>query len=464
MPRLAVTAALLAVLASCSSAPTGAQREAENRTVSFRGCDKVKCSGVLAGAAYEVKLPQTWNGTLLIYSHGYRAAEPSPPDNSPVSTSAQSAPSDEAAKELLDAGFALAGSAYAKNGWAVKEGVQAGEDLYGWFRDEVGTPDRVYVWGTSLGGLITETLAEKHPEWVAGAVPMCGPLAGMNASFDLALDLAFAVKTLLYPELKLTGYASHAEAVQYYNEATNRVIAAAKDTKNGVPKLLAMQAIMDAPFKTARFDGSTIVSKGSALAESVLTGLGFATWGRYDVETRVGGNPSGNAGVDYGARVSAGERALAEQLAPGALDAALAQLAKAPRITADPAARQKAAELGNPTGDIQDPTITLHTGYDPLVLVQNESVFADRVRASSKRTADLVQVFTEPPQTYSNPAPYGAGHCNFTVDEQTGMIRALDAWVKSGTVPGPELIGVAMRGAKGYSPLFTPGPWPATVS
>jgi hypothetical protein len=279
------------------------------------------------------------------------------------------------------------------------------------------------------------------------------------------LDLAFAVKTLLYPELKLTGFTSHAEAVRYYDETQQRVLAAVKDTKNGVPKLLALQAITDAPFKTARFDGSTLVSKGSALTESVLTGMGFATFGRYDVEQRAGGNPSGNAEVDYGARVSQGERALAEQLAPGTLDAALAQLAKAPRVTADPAARVKAAtELGNPSGDVKDPTITLHTGYDPLVLVQNETVFAERVRASAKRTADLVQVYTEPPKTYSDPAPYGAGHCNFTTDELAGMVHALDAWAKTGVSPDPQTIAAAMHGAKGYSPLFTPGPWPAAVS
>jgi pimeloyl-ACP methyl ester carboxylesterase len=454
----------MALLASCTSSPSAARREAENRTLSFRGCDKVKCSGVLAGAAYEVKLPQTWNGTLLIYSHGYRAAEPAPPDFEPVGTAAESAPSKEAADELLAAGFALAGSAYAKNGWAVTEGVQAGEDLYSWFQDEVGKPDRVYVWGSSLGGLITETLAEKHPEWIAGAAPMCGPLAGLNVNFDLALDLAFAIRTLIYPELKLTGYASHAEAVKYFQEGQKRVIAAAKDRANGIPKLLALQAITDAPLKTGHYDGHDVVSTGSALAESVITGLGYATWGRYDIERRVGGNPSGNVGVDYTKRVSAAERALADQVAPGALNAAIAQLAKAPRIAADPAAREKAAGLGNPAGNLKDPTITLHTGYDPLVLVQNETVFADRVRASASRTADLVQVFTQPPDRYEARAPYGAGHCNFTPDEQAGVIRALDGWVRGGTYPGLKTIGVAMRGSKGFAPLFEPGPWPAAAS
>jgi hypothetical protein len=34
----------------------------------------------------------------------------------------------------------------------------------------------------------------------------------------------------------------------------------------------------------------------------VLTALGYGTFGRYEIEQRVGGNPSGNADADYAAR------------------------------------------------------------------------------------------------------------------------------------------------------------------
>ena len=57
----------------------------------------------------------------------------------------------------------------------------------------------------------------------------------------------------------------------------------------------------------------------------------------------------------------------------------LAQLAAGERVTADAAARAKFDTMGNPTGDLKDPTITLHTVADPLVLVQNEKVFQERV-------------------------------------------------------------------------------------
>ena len=114
--------------------------------------------------------------------------------------------------KLLDEGYALAASAFKTNGWDVLDAVAADEALHTFFVDKVGKPDRVYVWGDSLGGLITETLAEKHPEWVSGAAPLCGVLGGTNLNLDIALDVAYAVKTLIDPELKLTGFASNDEA------------------------------------------------------------------------------------------------------------------------------------------------------------------------------------------------------------------------------------------------------------
>ena len=107
--------------------------------------------------------------------------------------------------------------------------MAANEDLYSYFSNTFGKPKRVYVWGASLGGLITQTLAEKHPEWVAGVAPLCGALAGTNLNLDLALDVAYSVKTLFYPPLKLSGFTSAEEAVNAWT-ASSQAIAAALPT------------------------------------------------------------------------------------------------------------------------------------------------------------------------------------------------------------------------------------------
>jgi hypothetical protein len=460
----AVALVLPVLLVACSAGSTSPERST-NRDVSFVGCDKVACTGSIDGAAYEIKLPDKWNGTLLIYSHGYRQAQPAPPDFEPVDTSATPAPGDDVATALLAQGYALAGSAFRTNGWDVLDGVAADEQLHTFFVNNVGKPDRVYVWGDSLGGLITETVAEKHPEWVSGSAPLCGVLGGTNLNLDLALDVAYAVKTLIYPDLKLTGFASYDEAVANWEGARKAIVAAGSDLATGVPKILMVAAMVDAPAQTKTYDGSTIESVIRARAESILTALGYGTFGRYEIEQRVGGNPSGNDKTDYSSRLSDAERLSIETLWPGTSDKLLAQLQGGTRVTADPAARARADKLGNPTGKLADPTITLHTAADPLVLAQNETVFRDRVRASD-RIEDLVQLYTVPPASYSETtgAPFGAGHCNFTTGQRLGVIHLLDKWVRAGVYPGTDAVSKTFAGDPSVNQAFNPGPWPAGSS
>ena len=72
-------------------------------------------SGVLAdGASWIADVPSDWNGTLLIYSHGYGPLV------------AADAPSPALRDALLARGYALAGSSYDPSGswWALKSAVR----------------------------------------------------------------------------------------------------------------------------------------------------------------------------------------------------------------------------------------------------------------------------------------------------------------------------------------------------
>jgi hypothetical protein len=209
---LVVAGAIALSLSACSSL-SGPDPKSSSTDVPFASCSSIACTGSINGAAYEIVLPSTWNGTLLLYSHGYRTAQPAPPDFAPVDTRPEPAPGWSAGEKsvgqaLLAQGYALAGSAYASNGWAVADGVKAGEDLYAFFRDQVGQPNRVYAWGDSLGGLITAELAERHPDWVSGSAPLCGALAGLVPNMDLALDVGYAIRELIWPAFKVSGYTS----------------------------------------------------------------------------------------------------------------------------------------------------------------------------------------------------------------------------------------------------------------
>lgn len=457
---------VLVVAAALLAACTSGGDEATPPTL--HSCAEVACSGSIAGAPYQILLPTTpWNGTLLLYSHGYRTAQPAPPDFAPVDTAPEPAPgwsagNHEIGQALLDEGYALAGSAFSSNGWAVEEGVRAGEDLYAFFRDNVGVPDRVYAWGDSLGGLITAELAEAHPDWVSGAAPLCGVLAGLNPNMDLALDVGFAVKVLLWPKLQLTGYASYEDAVRNFKGAAERVVSAASDLGGaGAAKVLFIAALADAPVRTEHFDGATSQSRIKAAAEGVLTALGFGTYGRYDIEQRVGGNPSGNDSTEYARRFTIADQRRIDALSPGATARFARQLADAPRVTADPAARAAAAALGDPQGVLAHPMVTLHTIADPLVLAANESWYAERVKAVGA-AADLQQFLTVPPATYpeSPGAPYGAGHCNFTAASRTGLITVLDDWVRLDRFPGAVSVTEALGPDSGLDLDAHAPPWP----
>ena len=462
---LAAVSAL--VLAGCSGTAAAPPQRDLSTDVPFTACTPQLCEGSIDGAAFSIKTPTTWNGTLLIYSHGYRQAQPAPPEFRPVQTSAQAASDEKTAAALLAQGYALAGSAYASNGWAVSDGIAAAEGLHDYFVKNIAQPKRVLVWGDSLGGLITQMVSEKHPEWVDGAAPLCGAVAGVVPNMNLALDLSYAVKTLIYPQLKLTGYSTYEEAVTNWTEAMKRVVAAAQDTKGGgTAKVLYISDLVDAPSQTRTFDGASVESKVKATVEGIATGLGYATFARYDLEDRFGGNPSGNEDVDYAKRISESEAALIDAVTPGAVARFDAQMAAGTRVEADPAATAKAlAEGGDPKGTITRPTITLHTAADPLVIVQNETVLRERYQAeqAAGRTAGgLVQLYTVAPTTYPEDpgAPYGAGHCNFTSESRVAVIGLLTGWVQKGVFPTPSAVAAAMGSQSGYAPLFTPGPWP----
>lgn len=466
-------ASAVALTAGCGqvSTPLSTRQSTVRSTatnVAFKGC-AAACTGVIDGAAYTIKLPARWNGSLLIYSHGYRYANPGPPNFGPVSTAAQVSSTDKGdgsdplSQQLLSEGYALAGSSYSSNGWAVADGVKADEQLHAKFLSVVGTPKRTYVWGDSLGGLITELVAEKDAAWVDGAAPMCGAVAGPNDNLDLALDVAYGVRQLVDPTLKLTGYSSDAEAVANWKHAAAAVEKAAADVSGGgTAKVLAIAALVDAPTQTETYDGHDLTSQVSARVEAMLTALAYGTSGRYEIEQRVGGDPSQNAGVDYGARIDASERSLIET-AGGKLPAIVAALAKGPRVTADPAARTKFVALGDPTGKIVVPTVAMHTEADPLVIVQNEGVLA--ARASKAGSAGLLsQLYIKAPATYPTTpgAPYGAGHCIFSDAQRVALIGTLDRWVRADVYPSAQ--GLAAQFGPGLDATYVARPWPAATS
>src|SRR6266851_1787664 len=141
------------------------------------------------GASYIISVPSNWNGTLVLYSHGYVVpGQPNPAKDA-------GDPLTEAA--LLQQGYALAGSAYSATGWALQQAFQDQIALLDHFDTTCGQPLRTIAWGHSLGGIITAGLVQLNPGRFNGALPMCGVLAGGIGTWNQALDGTFAFKILL---------------------------------------------------------------------------------------------------------------------------------------------------------------------------------------------------------------------------------------------------------------------------
>jgi hypothetical protein len=91
-------------------------------------------------------LPADWNGTVLLYSHGY-----TPPG---VPNAARNTPDDTTKSLLLKQGYALTGSSYATTGWAVTEAVPDQLATLDTFTARFVRAGQTIAWGTSYDGLV----------------------------------------------------------------------------------------------------------------------------------------------------------------------------------------------------------------------------------------------------------------------------------------------------------------------
>lgn len=377
-------------------------------------------------ATYLIQVPRdNWNGVLLLYSHGYVApGTPNPP---------QDAGDPLTGAFLLAHGFALAGSSYTTTGWAIHEAIPDQIAVLDLFEKSFGAPKKTIAWGHSLGGIITAGLIQRHPDRFDAALPMCGVLSGGVATWNTALDSAFAFKTLLAP-------GSGLQVVNIVNPLDNLTraefaLTTAQASPQGRARLALVSALADGP---GWFDPSTpepaeddFVSQEMnqfLWAENVDFPFLFAL--RAELEFRAGGNPSWNTHVDYRKQLEHSidreeVKALYKQ-AGLRLEADLDTLEDAVRISADSNAVEYLENNIIFDGEIHIPVLTLHTTGDGLVVVQNESAYRDVVDEAGNGRF-LRRTFV-----------HRAGHCTFTPAETIAAVNTLLDRLNTGEWHGVE--------------------------
>jgi len=367
--------------------------------------------GTIDGANYLIQVPSNWNGTLLLYSHGYVFV------GSPLRAPDASDPLTAGA--LLQQGYALAGSSYSQNGWALQQAFHDQIALLNFFDTTCGQPTRTIPWGDSLGGIITAGLVQLFPQRFAGAMPLCGVLAGGIGTWNQALDSAFAFNILLAgSSLPVVHISNPGDA---FNKA-EAIIQAAQATPQGRARIALVSALGDTPGwfsatspEPAQNDFAT--QEQNQFLWSSQVDFAFIFLARAELESRAGGNPSWNIGVDYRDQLERSVdrkevRALYEQAGLN-LDHDLDALNRAPRITPDLPAVFYLNRFITFNGDLDIPVLTMHTTGDGLVVNQDEQTYASVVRESGD-SALLRQAFV-----------HRAGHCTFTPAENLAGIQTL---------------------------------------
>jgi len=371
------------------------------------------------GATYLIQVLAAWNGTLVLYSHGYvTPGSPNP---------AADVGDPLTGQWLLNNGYALAGSSYATTGWAIKEAIPDQIRTLNMFDRLVGRPHRTIAWGHSLGGMITAGLIQDAPGRFTAALPMCGVLAGGIGTWNVALDSAFAVQQLLGP-------GSGLQVVNITNPTANLtlaegVFAAAQSTPQGRARIALASAMGDIP---GWFDPASpapaptdYVSQeaNQFLWETQVDGP-FAFAFRAELEARAGGNPSWTRGVDFASNLSRSAdlpEVQALYTAAGLnLNNDLAALNAAAPITANPGAVAYLKHNIVFNGDLAQPVLTLHTTGDGLVVNEGEATYRSVVQDAG--TSQLLR------QDFVS----RAGHCTFTPAETIAAFQALIHRVDTG--------------------------------
>lgn len=393
-------------------------------------------SGELHGAPYRIRVPAVWNGTLLVFAHGYRdkADHPGEVDN----RNADIAPSGALEAPLLAQGYALAGSAFRDNGWEVEGAIQDTKDLTVLFRSLVGQPDRTILWSASLGSIISLESMERFGGIYDGSLCLCSAGAGSTRVWDsgVALYLAYDVVFGTLPAWGTVGEVRN--DIDFDTEVAPKLVAEVGNPAN-FPKFEFIRLVGGNPGR-----GITPPPPPAFYPGWLFTDMFFLTEARSELQRRAGGGYVQN--VDQSYSLSAAERAYLNGLGvPNAvIDGWLAQMNARTNIVAAPSPRNYVEHYATFNGKIKAPVLMVHTIVDPLVVVANESAYLETVLEAG-RNDQLVQTFTT-----------GNGHCAFTGPQLLTAVSAIDNWVRNGAKP----TAASFPAALGFAPGFVPPPFP----
>lgn len=420
-------------------------------------CDKKvpvqTCQGMTSdGAPYVMMVPANFNGTVALYSHGYRynidlpaGMLPTVPAGYKVTNTPEPIPGGNTAiaNYFLGNGMAIMGSGFSRQGWNLDAAVATNVELVGAFKTAFPTTKHVLAWGSSLGGIITQTLAEKYSTLVDAVAPMC-MADNIPAELTAAGDVLWGIKTFFDPTIKggnySAGAAGNAEAIgdivkvlkvlgalkgamatgawPTTSSASGKALEAA-----GVPSrsaLLLIGLMAGLPTQSDHFDSISgpegalklsfplAISPALAVLENAASAAVLAILATQDIELQTGGAVYDNTKTDYAARVADSSvifnAALSGNTAITAMLTALNPAnPDAPRAKASADAVAKMNALAATTGKINVPTIMMTGVADPITPAGATQRIVDAYATQLKAEHDAAIAAAKKSRNYQRP-------------------------------------------------------------
>jgi pimeloyl-ACP methyl ester carboxylesterase len=340
-----------------------------------------------SGAVYRICMPDTWNGHLMVWAHGY--VDPREPVGIPEG---QLTLPD--GTSLIDVAtgldFAFATTSYRYNGLVVPWGVQDLVQLVGIFEQLKGPADKVLLVGASEGGIITTIVLEHYPEVFDGGVAACGPVGDFRKQVDYFGDFR-VVWDYFFPGVIPTsgGPGVPQEVIDNWDSTYVPAIREAMASDWGkVEQLINVTGAAVDPNDLRTID------------QTVLGLLWYNVHATNDAIAKLYGNPYDNltrvySGSDDDAALNAGVT----------------------RFAADLVALQAMNLYLRTTGNLDSPLVTLHTSGDQIVPAWHEDLY----RAKALANGSLFEHFNVPVDRY--------GHCNFQPTEALLSLLVLQVLV-----------------------------------
>jgi len=375
-------------------------------------------------------VPANFNGTVYLYSHGYRPNVPVPAGipgygGYTVTNTPQPGPNATVIGALLAKGYGVVGSGFARQGWNADSAIKTNVELVGIFKKQFTKTTKVVTWGESLGGFITQALAEKHPDLFSAAAPLC-MASDITPLMTMAGDAAIPSRSALVLVALMAGIPMQS---------------AHFDSTSAPPGLPASNALS---FQLA-------INPAFAALENVANAAALAVLATHDLELQAGGAVFDNTATDYSARVADEQFAWSSALSGvSGTQGLLSVLAASPRAKANPAAVEKMKALASHSGKVEIPTILFTGVADPVTTAGNQQSVVDKYAtywaekwATAKKSGERKRpannqlvLWNLTPEKYTKytaagapdtsvPAATGTNHCNFTTSQYLAIADLL---------------------------------------